>query len=89
MSLDDKPNFAAIGQLQGVAGGQGELDDDFNPWVSLTPHARQDDGVATLKGNDLSGKYVAGTDFARFAGGEQNIAGTDTDAETSACGRAH
>lgn len=54
--FDHQPHFFAGFELQGIAGGEGEV--DFHLDAAL--YARGDDYVASLKGCDAARNYVAG-----------------------------
>ena len=55
MRFDDQPHLAAGGELQGIAGSQGEV--DFHLDSAFYPSA--DDYIAQLERDDAAGNYVA------------------------------
>jgi hypothetical protein len=56
MGLQDQPNFSSRLKLQGVAGGQSEMNFDFHPAIDLGRH----DDVPLLQRNDPPGDDIAG-----------------------------
>jgi hypothetical protein len=77
MGFDDQPHVFTGLELEGVAGGQGQVDFHFDS----APHAGGDDYVALLERCDAARDYVSCAQANRRGGGQQDVAGTDPDAE--------
>ena len=80
VGFDDQPDFASGFELQGVAGGEGQV----NVHRDAAIDARGNDHVATLQRDQPAGDYVAGAESYRFYDSQQNVAGANSDAQARA-----
>src|SRR5579864_4086767 len=80
VGLDDQPDFVAWSEVEGVAGGEGDVDFQLHADVD-------DDGdhdVALREGGDSSGEEVARAEAFGALGGEQDVASANADAQVRA-----
>ncbi len=77
IGFHDQPHCAARFELQGVAGGQSELNFHFHPAID----SGRDHHVPLLERNHFPGDDIASAEPIGFGGREQNVAGPDPDAQ--------
>ncbi len=74
----DQPDSASGLELEGIAGGEGEVDFHFYSAI----HARGHDYIPLLEGEQATGQYVAGAQAGRLNRGQQDVAGANADDQT-------
>ena len=80
VSFDHEPHLLSRGELQRIAGGQGEVDFHFDSVL----HSGHDDYIALLERGNAAGDYIASAQSDGRVCGQQNVAGADSDAELRA-----
>ena len=80
VGFDDQPDFVAGGEVEGVAGGEGDMDFELHADVDDD----RDHDVALREGGDSSGEEVARAEAFGALGGEQDVAGANADAQVGA-----
>src|ERR1039457_1456200 len=80
VSFDDQPHFASSFEVQGIAGGQSQGNIHFHTAVD----AGGDEHIPPLQGDQLTYNHVTSAEAYRIYDGQQNVAGTNSDAEMRA-----
>jgi len=85
VGFDHQPDFFSRFELQGFARGQGEMDFQFHAAV----YSGRNDHIPAFEQKQAAGNYVSCAQADRRRNGQQNVAGTDTDAESRSHFGAH